>query len=168
MNVEQIPVLRVAVVTVAVGAILTQALITPAVANSFAGAYPEAAYLATPYMIAIIVAIFGLEAALLAIWRLISIAKPGNHSHSVSTNWINFMTLCLIFAAVIMAFVFTHAAFIAYVGGPPVLFGLLASIALAVSAPFFRNVMKRSFIEELSEKRPDGSVEESTKLKART
>ncbi len=168
MNVQLIPDLRIAVGALAIGALLTQVFITPLFANSFAEAYPEAAYLALPYMIAIIAAICGIEAALLAIWKLLSIVKRGEVSTGPSLGWVNFITGCLLFTAAIMASVFAHASFVAYVGGPPVFFGLLASIALGAGAIFLRTSMKRGLIADGVEGPLVGGVESRLEFKATT
>lgn len=147
MGIEQIPRLRIVVGALAAGALFSQVFLTPLVANGFAETYPGAAYLASPYAIAVIVATGGLEAILLAVWQLLSIAQRGENTAGTSARWANFATGGLIFSAAIMAIVFAHATFAASVGGPPVFFGFLASIALGGGAPALSNAMKRNLLQ---------------------
>jgi hypothetical protein len=121
---------RVILGAFAVGALLAQVMIVPQVAAEYAGAYPEVAYLASLYVTAIVVAIGGFEVALLASWQLLSAAVAGNVSTSRSKRWATVMTASLCFMSLIFAGVFVHAGSVANVGGPPMLFGLLVSLAL--------------------------------------
>ena len=121
---------RIILGALAVGALLAQLVIVPQVAAEYAGAYPEVAYLAPPYVTAIVIAIGGFEVALLASWQLLSAAVAGNVSTSRSKRWATVMTASLCFMSLIFAGIFVHAGSVANVGGPPMMFGLLVSLAL--------------------------------------
>lgn len=100
-----------------------------AAAADYADAYPEVAYLAPPYVTAILGAIGGFKVALPAAWQLLSAAVGGEALAGQSKRWVNVMAVSLSFMAVIFAGVCMHAGSFAAVGGPPMLFGLLASLA---------------------------------------
>ena len=108
-------------------------------ASEYADAYPEVAYLAPPYVSAIVVAFGGFEVALLAAWHLVSAAKRDGASAVRTMRWANVMAVSLSFMAVIFAGVCLHAGSFAAVGGPPMLFGLLASLALVPVGFALRN-----------------------------
>lgn len=145
MNIQQIPVLRI-VVVLALGSILTQVFITPPVARTLAAKYPEVAYLERPYTIAVIVAIAGFELALLAAWQILSLIKRGATSTGSPMRWVNFMTTSILFTAATLIGIIMHATFIANIGTPAMLFGLLASIAFGASAFFFRTAVNRGLL----------------------
>lgn len=142
MKIRQIPLLRIAVVMMALGLILAQIFITPLVARTFAATYPEVAYLELPYTIAVIVAIAGFELALLAVWQILSLMKRGATSTGSPMLWVNFMTTGLLFTAATLIGIIMHATFIANIGTPIMLFGLLASIAFGTSAIFLWTAVK--------------------------
>lgn len=143
MSIQQILLLRIAVVMLALGSILAQLFITPLVARSFAAAYPEVAYLELPYTVAVIVAIGGFELALLAAWQILSLVKREAIFIGPPMRWMNFMTACFLFAAATLVGIIMHATFMANIGTPAMLFGLLSSIAFGTSALFLRSAVKR-------------------------
>ncbi|MCW2131926.1 DUF2975 domain-containing protein [Arthrobacter sp. VKM Ac-2550] len=136
---QQVARLRIIFGAFALGALLAQLVVVPLVAADYAEAYPEVAYLAPPYVTAIVVAIGGFEVALLAAWQLLSAAVVGEASAGRSKRWANVMAVSLGLMAVLFAGVCVHAGSFAAVGGPPMLFGLLTSLALVPVAFGIRN-----------------------------
>jgi hypothetical protein len=130
--------LRIVLGALALGALLIQ-LVVPRVAAEYADAYPEVAYLAPAYATAIVVAIGGFEAALLAAWQLLSVAAAGEALTYRSKRWANVMAASLSFMAVILAVVCVHAGSFAAIGGPAMLFGLFASLAVIPGSIVLRN-----------------------------
>lgn len=118
---------------------MTQVLVVPWVAAACADAYPEVAYLQRPYVAAVVVAIVGFQAALLAAWQLLSVAKDGPSSESRAKRWANVLAGSLCFMAVVAAGVCVHAAFVANVGGPPTILGILVSLAVVAIALVLRH-----------------------------
>jgi len=131
--------LRVVVAALAAGAVLAQLVVVPAVAAACADRYPEVAHLELPYLVACVAAIGGFEVALLAAWQLVSAAEGGGGLTRRSRRWADGMAASLGVMAVLLAGVCAHAVFVAHVGGPPVGFGLLASLALVAGAVVLRN-----------------------------
>ncbi|MDJ0318654.1 DUF2975 domain-containing protein [Arthrobacter antibioticus] len=158
MNIQQIPLLRIAVVMLVLGSILAQIFITPHVARTLAAAYPEVAYLELPYTDAVVVAIAGFELALLAVWQILSIVKRGATVPGSPMRWVNFMTTCLLFTAATLVGIIMHATFIANIGTPAMLFGLLASIAFGASALFLRNAVKRGLLARIFQDDPEHGI----------
>lgn len=134
MNKEQVRRFRIVIGAIALVALLTQIVVVPWAAADHAAAYPKVAYLAVPYVTAIVVAIGAFEVALLAVWQILSAAATGGATTSRSKRWANVMAAALIFMAVIFAGVCVHAGSVANIGGPAMLFGLLASVALVPAA----------------------------------
>ncbi len=54
-------------------------------------------------------------------------------------RWANILAWSLCFMAVVAAGVCVHAAFVANVGGPPMIFGILASLAVVAIALVVRH-----------------------------
>jgi hypothetical protein len=141
---EALP-LRCALGALALVAVLAQFVVVPQMAADYAGAYPEVAYLASPYVTAIVIAIGAFEVALLAAWQLLSaavsgaVSGAGGPSTSRPTRWANVLAASLAFMAVLIAGVCVHAGSFAAVGGPAMLFGLIACLALVPAAFVLRN-----------------------------
>jgi hypothetical protein len=131
---QRVTPLRVLLGALALGTLLTQVVIVPSTAAEYAEAYPEVAYLAAPYVTAIVVAIGGFEVALLAVWQLLSAAAAGGASPRRAKLLAHVLAVSLSFMAVIFAGVCVHAGSFAAVGGPAMLFGILASLALVLVA----------------------------------
>jgi hypothetical protein len=134
MITQQVTRLRIILGVLALGTLLTQFMVVPRVAAEYADAYPEVAYLAAPYVTAIVVAIAGFEVALLAYWQLLSAVAAGEALTRRSKRWANVMAASLIFMTVIFAGVCFHAGSFANVGGPPMLFGIIFFLALVPAA----------------------------------
>jgi cytochrome bd-type quinol oxidase subunit 2 len=145
---QQITRIRIILGALALGSLLTQLVIVPRFAAEYAAAYPEVAYLALPYVTAMVVAIGGFEVALLAAWLMLSTAGAGRALTSRSKRWANVMTASLSFMAVIFSGVCVHAGSFAAVGGPAMLFGLLTSLALLLIAFGLRNQAMRFLLRD--------------------
>ncbi|MDM7989484.1 DUF2975 domain-containing protein [Arthrobacter sp. zg-Y877] len=126
---EALP-LRCAVVAFALTAVLLQVVAVPRLAAGAADAYPEVAYLASPYVTVIGAAVVAFEVALLAAWQLVSASVVNRSAARGSTGWANTAAVSLGVMAVLCAGVFAHAGFIEHIGGPAMLFGLLIFLAL--------------------------------------
>lgn len=126
---EALP-LRIAFAVLALGALLVQLLVIPPAGTGYAGKFPEAAYLAPPYITALAVAILGFEAALLAAWQLVSAVVPVRSLTRRSKTWTNVMAASLGFMAVVFAGVCAHSMFWTPFGTPAAGFGFLISLAL--------------------------------------
>ncbi|GAA1159600.1 hypothetical protein GCM10009673_11850 [Nesterenkonia sandarakina] len=144
------------------GALIAQLILVPALAASLAEDYPQVAHLQVPYLVAVTVAIGGFEVAVVAAWRLLvaaavdtvaAPAAPAAAADTVATaaewpttdrvhRWANIMAVSLGVMAVALAGVFLHAGWVENIGGPPMLFGLLASMAVLLTSPVLsRGVM---------------------------
>lgn len=150
MEAHQISALRFTIGAFLLTALAVQVAFTPLAARSLASSYPEVAYLAVPYTIAIGATFIGFDVALIAGWRILTLLQRGTPALDQSSTWTNAATVALVFAASVLAGVFGHCAFIANVGGPPVLLGLIVSVSIGVSAPSLRRrvrgLLERAFL----------------------
>ncbi len=85
----------------ALAALLAQLVIIPWAGASYASTYPEVAYLASPTITALVIAVVGLEMTLVAAWQLVSAAVAGRALTNRSTRWANIMTASLLLMAVL-------------------------------------------------------------------
>lgn len=114
----------------AAAALLVQVVVIPRAGSGVAGAYPEVAHLAPPTVAVLIIAVVGLELAIVAAWRLVAIAVAGGTSTGRARRWADVMAASLTGMAVLGAGACAYMGFVASIGGPARLFGLLASLAL--------------------------------------
>lgn len=134
----------------ALGILAVQLVILPRTAAGYAREYPEVAYLEPLYVTALVIALIGLEVALLAAWQLVSATRVDKASGSRPGLWSNVVAASLSFMAVIFAGVCLHAGWMVGIGGPAVLFGIVGSIAVVVSAFALRRWVKSWFTHENS------------------
>ncbi|MGJ9372091.1 hypothetical protein [Nesterenkonia sp. CF4.4] len=136
--------IRITLGTLAFGALIAQLIVVPRTAAGLAEKYPQVAHLESPYLVAVTVALVGFEAALLAGWMLVT----GTCAESASVGrvrwWANGMTASLGVTALVLAGVFLHAGWVENVGGPPMLFGLVACLAVLPVALMLRRWALRS------------------------
>ena len=144
---QQVPTVRFALVSLFVIALLLQFWLVPSAAAQAATQYPEYADLARPYVIAIGVAIGLFEVALLAAWQVLFGSAAENRTRR-RKRWATALTLALVSSGLVFAGVFIHAGSVARVGGPPMLFGLLASLAVVVCAVVLRRKMSELTVED--------------------
>lgn len=154
MNSQQVLPLRIATCVLALGALDAQIFVIPRAASSYADEYPEVAHLAAPYAAACIVAVVGIQMALLAGWKILSIAKREESFTGSVLGWVNVMAASLVFTAAVLVGVFAHASFVENIGGPAMLFGLLASVALGTGAVAARRAAVREALVERREQHP--------------
>lgn len=117
-----------------------QVVVMPAVATAYAISYPEVSALAVPYMVAVNAAILGLQIACVALYLYYLQLKRETVQQSSPTLG-RIFTSSLLFAAISLGGVFCHAAFVARVGGPAMIFGILLSLALIIAARSIRNML---------------------------
>ncbi len=111
----------------------------PLVAAACAVAYPDVAYLERLYVAAVVLALVGFEVALFSAWQLLPVPAPGETPMRPTKRWANILAGSLFFMAVVLAGVSLHAAFVADVGGPLTMLGLLACVAVFPSAIALRH-----------------------------
>ncbi|WP_165314269.1 DUF2975 domain-containing protein [Agromyces protaetiae] len=147
-----------ALVALLVGAILLQFWIVPSLAAESAARYPEVAWLATPYVVAVGIGLGFFELSLFAVWRAISTGGREGRAVKRAERWLDLATLAIISMAVVFSGVFVHAGSVAKVGGPPMLFGLLCMIAVIVAALVGHHRRRRrlAYCEPPSSARPEG------------
>lgn len=136
MTREHVAVARGTVAGLAVMALLAQVWVVPRAAAEAAVRWPEVAHLEVPYLVAVVGAILAFEVALVAAWMLLGIrterltAPGGTDARRRARRRAHVMTVSLVAAAVILAGVLAHAAFVENVGGPPSFLGLIVCLVI--------------------------------------
>jgi Protein of unknown function (DUF2975) len=133
--------LRVALVILLLGTVLTQVLV-PVLASEEARIFPEVAYLAVPYSVALILVIACVQVALLVVWRLLSLVDGGVIFTRRALRWVDVITACAVVATVLSAGVLIHLLFVVGVGGPSVALALPASLAGGLAFVLLMVVMR--------------------------
>lgn len=110
--------------------LIMQLVVIPRTADSYATSYPEVAYLAPSYVAALVIALVGLEIALLSAWRLVAIAVTDRTWTGRQATLTNVVSVSLVAMAVIVAGVCVHAGSVANIGGPATLFGITGCAAI--------------------------------------
>ncbi|WP_029068349.1 hypothetical protein [Jonesia quinghaiensis] len=124
---QQVLMLRIVVAFLAALAVVTQVIIVPAVASSYAARYPEVAELAPLYVVLLVGVLAACEMGLLATWMIANGALRGQIAAGSYKPWSVILLVAGVVAGVLLMVLFGHAMFIALVGGPPMLFGFIAS-----------------------------------------
>jgi len=75
VNGNVISALRVCLVALGLGALFGQTVYVPVAASQSAQVYPELAYLAVPYALATIVVLLCVQAAVVAVWKLLAMVR---------------------------------------------------------------------------------------------
>jgi hypothetical protein len=141
MNTIAAKLLQVVLIVLLLGTVLAQ-LLVPVAASQEAAMWPEVAYLAVPYAVALILVIACVQVALLAIWRLLSLVKSGVIFTRRALRWVDVITACAVVATVLSAGVLFHLGVIVGVGGPLVALGLPASLAGGLAFVLLMVVMR--------------------------
>lgn len=146
---RQATVIRTLLVGLALVGVALQVVVIPRTAFAVADRYPEAAGVAPLYIGLLVAGIFGFHLALLATLRLLSAATNGNLAASNGAFWSTALLAGLLFTAVMFAAASGHALLVAEIGGPPMLFGFLFSLALIPLSFFFRSVVVEHMTREI-------------------
>jgi hypothetical protein len=105
--------LRVALVVLLLGSVFAQVLV-PVLGNMEGRVFPELTYLIVPYSAAGIIVIACGQAALLVVWRLLSLVEDEVIFTRGALRWVDAITACGAVATVLSAGVLIHL--IAFVG----------------------------------------------------
>jgi hypothetical protein len=133
MNTSVIALLRVTLVVLLIGTVLAQ-LLVPVLAFAEATVFPEIAYLAVPYAVALIAVIVCAQVALLVVWRLLSFVKAGVIFTRRALRWVDVITACAAVATVLSAGVLIHLVF--FVGAQHAVLSLSLAACLAGGLAF--------------------------------
>jgi cytochrome bd-type quinol oxidase subunit 2 len=128
--------------------LLIQVVVVPGSATNYANSYPEVAYLAQPYVTAVVIAFAGIQIALLAAWRLVAIAVTDRTWADRQAKWTNILVGALLVMAAVLAGVFIHAGSVESVGGPPMLFGIIGCAAIGAITIALRRWVKAWFQDD--------------------
>jgi hypothetical protein len=141
MNTMAAKLLQVVLIVLLLGTVLAQ-LLVPVAASQEAAMWPEVAYLAVPYAVALILVIACVQVALLATWRLLSLVRGGTIFSRRALRWVDVITACAGVATVLSAGVLFDLGVIVGVGGPLVARGLPACLAGGLAFVLLMVVMR--------------------------
>ncbi|RZU63460.1 DUF2975 domain-containing protein [Zhihengliuella halotolerans] len=117
--------LRAALVGLAAGVFAAQ-LLTPMLASSVGSPHWEVRHLVVPYSVAGIVALFLVQIALIALWRLLTLTSAERIFDGGAIRWVNGLVGSAAGAVALPCIVMTHLLFVVGVGGPGVVLALCA------------------------------------------
>ena len=134
--------LRLCLVVLGLGALFGQIVYVPVAASQSAQEYPELAYLAVPYAIAMIVVLACVQIALIAIWKLLALVARGWIFDLEALRWVDVIIVSAAVATVITVATVTHLISWVGVGGPFALLVQGASLVGGVSFVLLMIVMR--------------------------
>jgi hypothetical protein len=141
MNTSVIALLRVTLVVLLIGTVLAQ-LLVPVLAFAEATVFPEIAYLAVPYAVALIAVIVCAQVALLVVWRLLSLVGGGVIFTRRALRWVDVIIACAVVATVLSVGVLIHMLGFVPGGGGPTIYFMLACIAGGLAFVLLMIVMR--------------------------
>lgn len=158
MRSETITELKVLIGAMLAVAVAVQAVVLPMLAADAEATFPEVAYLRTPLTLLAVLAIACGEAALLCIWRLLSLARHGTFLTNRSVRWVDALILSLAAGTGVLAVISGILTRDPQTGGggPAVGLGLMAGMFLGAAA-VLGVVLWRSRLQQSVR---DGAVEQ--------
>lgn len=125
-----ITLLRLALIVILLGLVLGQVLVI-VIAAQAAETFPEVEYLVIPYSVIGILVIGCGQAALLVVWRLLSMVGAGVIFTRRALRWVDGIILCGLLATILNAGVWVHLLTV-HGGGPGIILWLVASSACGI------------------------------------
>ena len=133
--------LRLTLITMFLGALLAQ-LLVPVVATEQATLYPEVEHLVLPYSVAAILGFVCVQAALVAVWRLLSMVGDDRIFADGSLRWVDTITVCSAAATGLSAVVWVHLILVEETGGPGMVLALGACVVGGAALALLMVVMR--------------------------
>lgn len=127
MNRSVLAALRVMLIMVFLLLLLGQAIAIPSIAADSVLAFPEVAFLATPYTIISILTIACIQLAVLATWMLLGMVERNAIFSERAFGWVNTIIGAVVAATLLAVFMGVHLLFVIQVGGPGVFIGTFAA-----------------------------------------
>lgn len=118
-----------------------QIWLPPAIAADFAADAPKFAYLRIPYLIVCELLMVGFDAALIAIWRLLSLVASSSVFSDAAFRWVGLIIGCIGFDTVLVIGLLVHNL-IASLGPPILAIALLTLTVVGVALTLLMVVMR--------------------------
>ena len=118
-----------------------QIWLLPAISADFAANAPEFAYLRIPYLIVCELLMIGFDIALIAIWRLLSLAASSSVFSDAAFRWVGLIIGCIGFDTVLVIGLLAHNL-IASLGPPILAIALLTLTVVGVALTLLMVVMR--------------------------
>lgn len=135
---EVMTALRALLVVLVAGGLVAQAWFFPGIAGELAEAYPELAWLRWPILGAVVVIIVGVQVAVVALWRLLSMVDSDSVFSPDAFKWVNVVIGAAILDTALVLGIWALLSFGAR-ANPPGL--MLAELALVVCGAVFALLM---------------------------
>ena len=138
MGREVMTALRALLAVLVAGGLVAQAWFFPGLAGELAEAYPELAWLRWPILGAVVVIIVGVQVAVVALWRLLSMVDSDSVFSPDAFKWVNVVIGAAILDTALVLGIWALLSFGAR-ANPPGL--MLAELALVVCGAVFALLM---------------------------
>ncbi len=149
--------LRALLVVIALGTLAAQVWFFPLVADQMATEFPELVWLRLPMLIVVILAIVGVQVALLAVWMLLSMVEKENVFSERAFMWVNVIIGAAIIDTIIVAAVNWFMSYQVHANPPGLMLMLLAltvgGVAFALLMVLMKGLLRKAaeMTDELSE-----------------
>lgn len=143
MNKDLIPHVRAVLVIGIALTLVAQVVAVPLAASSLAQSFPSVSHLQVPYAVALIAALLGIQVALVAGWLMLGLDGDGAFSSGRVRTGTTVALAGLVVAVLTVSAVLVHAGAVENVGGPMVLFGLIACAGILCAAVPLRTTVRQ-------------------------
>ena len=130
-----------------------QIWLLPAISADFAANAPEFAYLRIPYLIVCELLMIGFDIALIAIWRLLSLAASSSVFSDAAFRWVGLIIGCIGFDTALATGLLVHNLIASL--GPPILVIALTILAIVGMALTLLMIVMRGLLAAATAQREE-------------
>ena len=130
-----------------------QIWLLPAISADFAANAPEFAYLRIPYLIVCELLMIGFDIALIAIWRLLSLAASSSVFSDAAFRWVGLIIGCIGFDTALAIGLLVHNLIASL--GPPILVIALTILAIVGMALTLLMIVMRGLLAAATAQREE-------------
>lgn len=134
--------LRVLLVVIMVGGLVGQLWFFPTLAGELARTYPELEWLEGPLLAVVVLVILGAQAALVALWRLLSMVERDSVFSPDAFGWVDVIIIAAIVDTVLVLGIWTLLTFGANANPPALMLTELALVVCGAALALLMVVMK--------------------------
>lgn len=125
----------------------------PAISAGFAADAPEFAYLRIPYLIVCELLMVGFDAALIAIWRLLSLVASSSAFSHTAFRWVGLIIGCISFDTALVIGLLAHNLIASL--GPPILVIALTILTVVGTALTLLMIVMRGLLAAATAQREE-------------
>lgn len=130
-----------------------QIWLLPAISADFAADAPEFAYLRIPYLIVCELLMVGFDAALIAIWRLLSLVASSSVFSDAAFRWVGLIIGCISFDTALVIGLLAHNLIASL--GPPILVIALTILTVVGTALTLLMIVMRGLLAAATAQREE-------------